>query len=50
MKPEKHSDDDEESNLNDGSDSLDDEINIDGFGFVDDCDYLLNKEGDFTGQ
>ena len=50
MKPEKHADNNEESNLNDDSDGLNDEIDVDGFGLINDCDYLLNKEGDFTGK
>ena len=50
MESEEHTDNDKESYLDEKTDSLDDNINSNSLGFVDDGDNLTDIERDFAGE
>ena len=50
MKTEEHAYNDKESNLNEESDSLNNEINSNALLLIDDGDYLSNEEWQFAGD
>ena len=50
MKPKEHGDDDKESNLDQDSDDLNDETDVDGLFLVGDSDDFLDDKGNLTAQ
>jgi hypothetical protein len=50
MKPEEHTNDDEESDLNEKANGLDDKVDCDALLFVEDGDDFPNEEGNLAGE